>query len=207
MDGVYFYWVGWIYLCLITFFWPKNSRRTVVAIFMFTLLIVSPKFVTVQSIQVSLGYVFMIGVFYGYLTQLKTRSLLYILPTSLIVAASYASFQLVSIYDPVVHLIDGRIMSMAIVVTLSCIMTTKWSLRLLIAILGLLHGELLYGLTVSKTFMVYSFGEFYLLDVMALTSALIGSGWYLHHLSSIVHAWSKRKNSHHLSDELYLTKD
>ncbi|OLS37939.1 hypothetical protein BTR22_05365 [Alkalihalophilus pseudofirmus] len=193
MEGVYFYWIGWIYICIVTFFWNKTSLRTASAIFLFITLIVSPIYIPVFSSEVSLGFLFLIGVSYGFISQVKVMRLLHIVIAVLAVAAAYATFQLVAIYDPVVHLIDGRLMSMAIVVCLSCMLAGKWSLRILIAVVGLLHGELLYGLAAIQTFTSHAFGSFYVLDVLALSTAVIGGGWLLHMLSEHVGEWIKQR--------------
>ncbi len=186
---------------------PKTKQRTVVAIFILLLLILVPHNISIFSIEISVGYLFFLSVLYGFLCQMNMKTLLFTLCTSILVAAGYATFQLVSIYDPVVHLIDGRVMSMAIVVVLASVVSMDWSKRVIISLSGLLHGELLYGLTVRDTFMMHAFGHLYLFDVIALSSVILSGGWFIHDMSKTTKRWLQEKNERQISEQLSATKE
>ncbi|WP_100407195.1 YphA family membrane protein [Bacillus solitudinis] len=177
MDGVLAYWLGWMAWVMVTFFAKKTRKRVVIAANLLIVLILLSFELTIFGYDVSGSFLFL-GVCCCFeLGRKKWWSLVYCGVVACIIGSAYASFLLIVIYDPVIELMDTRLMISAIVVLISILTISDWRNRILFSIVGLLQGEWMYAMVVKELFNSTKIGGGYFFDIISVMMMISGSVW------------------------------
>ncbi|GAE25097.1 hypothetical protein JCM9140_1068 [Halalkalibacter wakoensis JCM 9140] len=146
MEGIFIYWFGWALWVIITFFWSKSKARFWTALSLLSLFILLPTTMEIANISFHFVY-FLLSIYvFWQMSNEKKFNLAHSFVASITIGAAFAGFQMLLIYDPVVAYIDSRWMTGLLVAVIAFFLTASFKHRLLIAVGGLIQGELLTGL-------------------------------------------------------------
>ncbi|KHF40354.1 YphA family membrane protein [Halalkalibacter okhensis] len=185
MEGVFIYWFGWLLWVVITFFWSKSKARFWSAFSLLLFFILLPKTFVFANTTVYLVYVLFSVYLFWQLNKAKKCNLIHSYVASITIAAAYAGFQMMMIFDPIVVYIDSRWMIGIMTAIISFFLAATFMHRLLFAFSGLIQGELLTGLvTQHHLYMDYSIGSLYFFDIVAVVGSLYSVVWGLKQVSA-----------------------
>lgn len=204
MDGVYIYWFGWGFWVVATFLWPKSKKRFYCAFGILLLLLLLPYTLLVNNYSVHIIYLIILFIIYYVVAQQKRREKYLLFPVMTIaVAAFYAGFRLILLFDPVIMFVDSRWMIASLLAILSYVLATTFTKRLLVCLSGLLHGELLIKIHPLSTQVREAIGDLYFFDIVAIVSLIFGVGWVIKTVSLLLSQLSKvhlkSRNGRHYS--------
>jgi hypothetical protein len=186
MNGLIYLWLMWAGWIASTFLLSKkNPWRFKIAAASLILIISFPYGISIVNIQagVSAVVVFIISLLFAKDFSLAEK--LYLFISSFIIAASYSSFILLSLYDPVILVVDEKTMVTVILLVLSFLLYSDKNAvkkRLLAIIFGMILGQFMSGTVFIQTGLPYEIGGHLFLDVLTITVVL---GGVLHLLQSI----------------------
>ncbi|MBP3950573.1 hypothetical protein [Bacillus suaedae] len=184
MDGVFLYWFGWGFWIIITFLWTKSSKRFWSAFAILLLLCLFPITITISERTFHIVFLLFLLFIYYQIGQFKKRQKYFSFPISTIgIAAFYAGFQFILIFDPVVQIIDSRWMIGSVSAMLAYLMSNTFKTRLILGIVGVMHGELLVKFNENFFDTSSAIGSAYFFDVLAIICSIYGVGWLLRMLS------------------------
>jgi hypothetical protein len=187
MEGVFIYWFGWLLWVVITFFWSKSKARFWNAFSLLLFFILLPKTLVFANTTVHLVYVLFSSYLFWQLNKAKECNLVHAFIASITIAAAYAGFQMMMIFDPVVVYIDSRWMIGLMTGVISFFLAATFKLRLLFAFSGLIQGELLAGLVMQHhLYMDYSIGNLYFFDIVAVVGCLYSVVWGFKQVSVVL---------------------
>lgn len=178
MEGLYFYWLGWLGWIWATFFMDKkNPLRMKMAVWLMATIIAAPFNISLFFFDINLS-AFILALFLFIETRAKsTVAFLNLFTSSFIIMLAYASFLLYELYDPVWVLFDRRIMIAAGGVYLVLLLQKKTGNRNLALAAGFLQGEILYSAIMGHFRFPYQASSLAFLDVLIISMA-------------VLHAWS-----------------
>ncbi|MFC0470304.1 hypothetical protein ACFFHM_07110 [Halalkalibacter kiskunsagensis] len=187
MEGIFIYWFGWGLWVVISFFWPKSKKRFWSAFAILSLLILLPTTLVLANTSFHIAYLlFSIYLFFK-ISKEKKLKIFHSFIASITIGAAYAGFGMMLIFDPVVELIDSRWMIGCLTAIIAFLLATTFYHRLLLAISGLIQGELLTGLVSQHHLhMGRSIGNLYFFDILAIVGGLFGVVWSFMQLSSLL---------------------
>lgn len=180
MAGVFFYWFAWMGWTIITFFMKKNKIRTELAIFILFLIFFSSLKVTAAD-AVEVSFSFFILLLYAYrkfACEMKGQFLYYLFSSNIITLA-YAVFLIYSMYDPVVVWGNRTWMTAVLVFLITQMLANSFHHRLIVAVIGISHGNILYELVTSRFVFSADIGSLQYFDLLAAAVCLI-SLWQLY---------------------------
>ena len=174
MEGLFFYWITWMFWILVVFFMNRSSRERFVLALSLLLLIVS----SIKTITI-FGMHFLASSFVIYFTILfllgkcERKQVLSVFLSAFIVMLAFASFHIYELFDPV-WLIFPRIWMMSgLLVVLSIFLQPKKSFRFFILVIGSIQGDFLYALIIRKFSFPYTIGSLSFLDIVSLSAVLL----------------------------------
>ncbi|BAB05356.1 YphA family membrane protein [Halalkalibacterium halodurans] len=173
MSGGYFFWFAWTSWIVITFFVPKSKVRTKLAVVLLLLIIMSGIQFTIggQAINASVIFLQMIG--YFLVRRSKGTTLLYVCMGTWVIAAAYAGFHFIEVFDPVVLIVDRIWLLGPIIAVLVLLLAVDRRKRFSFVILGFTHGEWLVTFGFRHSYHPVELGSFASLDVFMVSSFLI----------------------------------
>ncbi|SFA98350.1 hypothetical protein SAMN04488577_1971 [Bacillus sp. cl95] len=174
MEGILFYWISWSIWISATFILSKkNSIRTRLAVHILILIILSNYHVQLGNFQFYASGLYILLVAYASLRKERKRVILYLSVCSIIVAASYSSFHLYELFDPVWLFMKREWMLGILLCYLSILMQKKLKFRMIIVMTGAMQGDILNALLLSRHSLPYPIGGLSFLDVCATACSLI----------------------------------
>lgn len=194
MEGILFYWVGWFYWIIVTFFVSKNNmNRMKLAIWLLLCIIFSIRRIDLFSSSFSLSSFFIILTVYCLASKYSWKKRLYFLISSFIVMLSYVSMLMFEIFDPVLLIFPREWLFPLFLTYCVFIMYNDTKMRILTLLSGTVHGEILFSFIVKKLTSGYTVGSLSYLDVVAITTAFIllwngiekTATYFNHHFSQI----------------------
>jgi hypothetical protein len=174
MEGLYFYWLGWLGWIWATFFMDKkNPARMKMAVWLLASIFAASLNISLFFFDINLS-AFIIALFLFIETRAKrTGAFLYLFTSSFIIMLAYTSFLLFELYDPVWVLFDRRIMIAAGGVYLVLLLQKKKGNRSLSLIAGFLQGEILYSAILGNFKFPYQVSSLAFLDVLIISLAIL----------------------------------
>ncbi|WP_413380458.1 hypothetical protein [Alkalihalobacillus sp. 1P02AB] len=172
MEGMYFYWVAWLLWIVLTFFFNKTTKR-----FWFTvcLLII----VTIMPLQMYWdGFSFRVALIPAFmficyfLRFYKWPKIMYLIVLSSLLAIAYATFDVFTLFDPVVLFIDHRLYLAAISFIIASFHLGSIKDKVITSIVGMLQGECLAGFVKHYFFGFAEIGRMLFLDVVTFTMSM-----------------------------------
>lgn len=178
MEGLFFYWIAWITWIISTFFMKKTKLRLEISVIMLVLLILTAHSFTIHKLTVNYGLLFLL--LYGYIAifHQSPMKLMYFYVKNLIITLLYACFYIFSVIDPVWIIFDAKWMLAIGLVYFVLILQTSLRDRIILLIMGVCHGEILYGLLLKQYHFHVTIGSKAFFDLLAISFLLIQS-WYL----------------------------
>lgn len=174
MEGIIFYWISWSIWISATFLMSKNNPiRTRLAVYVLILIIISNFQFQLGDFQLYGSGIYILLVAYASLRQERKRMILYLSVCSIIVAASYSSFHLYELFDPVWLFMKREWMLGILLCYLSVLMQKKLKFRVIIVMTGAVQGDILNALLLNRHSLPYAIGGFSFLDVCATACSLI----------------------------------
>lgn len=170
MEGLYFYCFFWLVWMIATFFMKKTRQRTMVAAIALITIILSSASLYVGSFQVTLSFLFLFFLSCYFAARQTLRKLLYLVIAALTIAFSYASFQLLALFDPVWIWMD-RTWMLALMLFIICFLFYEnIQSRLLCLITGSCQGEMLYSIVSKRVSFSHVIGSFPFLDTVSISA-------------------------------------
>lgn len=174
MEGSLFFWLSWCIWIYVTFIMDKRNKiRFPLAFFLLTTICLIGIEVEFFGLQIAIAAIYLLLL--SYLAFLKESfwNLIYKMISIFILSAAVAFFFLFSLYDPVWIFINQEILFGLFITLLSILLFTNFKTRLFAVIIGLIQGEILYGITLNHLSIHYQIGSLQFMDYLAFTCLLI----------------------------------
>lgn len=174
MEGIYFYWLGWMGWIWVTFLMDKkNPARKKLAVMILAAIFASSYHVNVLIFNVNLS-AFVIACLIFYETKkMKLSEFLYLFTSAFIIMLAYTSFLLFELIDPVWILFDRKIMLAACGFYISLLLHKNQSRRLVSLVWGFLQGEILYAAVLWKFNFPYTISSLAFLDILISSVSML----------------------------------
>jgi hypothetical protein len=170
MEGLYFYSFFWLIWMIATFFMKKTRQRTMLAASALITIILSSVSLYIGGFQVTLSFLFLFFLSCYFAAKQTLRKLLYLAIAALTIAFSYASFQLLVLFDPVWIWMDRAWMLAMILFIICFLFYENIQSRLLCLIIGSCQGEMLYSIITKRVSLSYVIGSFSFLDTVSISA-------------------------------------
>lgn len=168
IEGLFFYWVAWLFWIFATFFVKKTEvYRLRISVCILVTIILEPYQFVVLGFQMNMALAFLYFFFILNIAKQKKISLLYTLICSYIIMMAYASFLLFELYDPVWVLLD-RTWLLGITLSYLCVLVQQnnWN-RVYVLAIGMIQGDFIYSLVLGNIGFVYPIGTEQFFDCLA----------------------------------------
>jgi hypothetical protein len=194
LEGIWFYWLAWLGWIILTFFFKKGKLRTGLAILLLIIIITAHHNISVLHTQMSIGFLLLLVFNYLLIANFSYKKLLYLFVSTVIMAFSYVSFYLFSIYDPVWVIFHPSYMAALILTYLVLLLFKVKQERYTAFLFGLCHGELLYGLIMDYYTFPVTFGNLEFFDVFAIGATFISIWNGFENLSAVINQIARKTN-------------
>ncbi|MGC4376276.1 hypothetical protein WD019_04945 [Fictibacillus sp. Mic-4] len=174
MEGIYFYWISWLFWTYCTFLMPKSSKRTKAAMFILILLLCSNTFIQYGRYVLNLSFIILAAMCFFAFTRYPFRNMIYFVFASFIIMFSYVCLLLFSMYDPVWFYIDVKWVLSTFILLLSIIIVQTKKARLHVLLTGCCQGECLYRFLIQKLTKTTIFGSSAFFDTVSICCFLYG---------------------------------
>lgn len=179
MEGNTFLWLCWLVWLIATFFLKINHRmRYPIAMFALLCIILFPYQIHFVGYTVTINFVLFLCMLYFYIAKKSFQETILLAFYSLIVCISYATFILFEHLDPVLFIFGRNWMVANLMAVLAWYLHSSTSLRMLLVLSGMVHGEVMITFIFKQIGLPYVMGAFLFLDTVARTMMLL-FGWAL----------------------------
>ena len=187
MVGSIFLWCMWAVWILATFLLPKQAQfRLFLSFFSLLLIILVPFSFSISFLKVQLTAVVLLLLAYSVNARFYIRKRLYNIVSICIVSLGYTGFLLFEIIDPVWLMLDRRIFLCTYAFLLIWLLENKDILsQLSMMVAGMIHGEIIFAIILSKWGMPYLAGSPEFLDVLMISSFPFLSFYFFRRLPHI----------------------
>ncbi|MDQ0176213.1 YphA family membrane protein [Bacillus chungangensis] len=188
MAGTIFLWCMWAVWIIATFLLPKQTQpRLFLAIFSLLLIIFVPFTFSILFLKIQLTAVVLLLLAYLAISRFDIRKRLYNFISICIVSLGYTGFLLFEIIDPVWLMLDRRILICAYMFLLIWLLENKDIFsQLSMMTAGMIHGEILFAMILSKWGMPYLAGSPEFLDTLMISSFPFLSFYFFRRLPRII---------------------
>ncbi|WP_062104795.1 YphA family membrane protein [Bacillus niameyensis] len=164
-----FMWCLWIYF---TFMMNKNNNiRWKAAASILIIIIFVPVKMDVGPLTLSGPALFLLFACYYMAAKFTLKKQIYLLFSVIALMLGYTGFLLMELYDPIWVIIDRRIiLSFVLFVVGYFIYPTSIRLRLLFILLGVIQGEIVFAIILSKWQISYIIGALESFDFLAIVT-------------------------------------
>ncbi|WP_117169346.1 hypothetical protein [Paraliobacillus sediminis] len=177
MDGILFYWLGWIFWVITTFFMQKGKNRTTLTFFILLIIALSLMKFTILGYEIGLSFFVLIcGSFF---LLVKQNRKLYTLFVITFIGFSYTGLRLWEVVSPVWVIIPRVYLYAAIIILLTLFFSRNYVQCFLIGCLSISLGEVVYVLLVDRIGWDLPIGDSGIMDLLFLhvSSVLILYIW------------------------------
>jgi hypothetical protein len=174
MEGIIFFWGGWLFWIHATFFINKKSPyRLKGTVCILLLLILVPFQLSFFGFQINtaLLFLYMFSVFH--VIQKNKLTCLYVFLSSFIIMLAYVSFLLFKLYDPAWVILNDHLMLGFVLVYLCVLLQSDKILRFYTIAIGAIQGELLFSLIIKHLSFSYPIGSLSFFDCLTVASLLL----------------------------------
>lgn len=169
MEGIYFYWIVWLFWVYSTFLLAKTKKRVAITILLLFLIILSTKHLTLFTLTFNSALLFCLVGGYLIISQRRWNFLLYYLSVSLISTSTFVTFRLFQLYDPVWIIFDATLKLSMILLFLILLLIREQKIRVGLLLITIAQGEIFYRLFLNRVVTEITFSQFETLDVIAIT--------------------------------------
>lgn len=181
MDGVLFYWLGWIFWIITTFFMRKGKNRTTLTFLILLIIALSLIKLPIFGYEISLSFCVLICVLFFLLAKQKRK--VYTLFVITFIGFSYTGLRLWEIVSPVWVIVPRVYLYAVIIFLLTLFFSGNYLQSCLIGCLSISFGEVFYVLLVERIGWELSIGDSFIMDLL-----------FLHvFLSVILYVWKEIK--------------
>lgn len=173
MSGLYFYWAAWAIWVVVTFFMKKGKIRTETAAIVLILMICSNRYVMLNHVEISVSLIVLLLYGYRELAKLTRSRLIYMVAVCHIVMLGYIGFSMYGVYDPAILWFDVKWMTASIIFILIQFMVKSFSLKCLTAVIGTVHGNLMYTWIMNGFSFPVKAGSLTFFDTLAICLMMI----------------------------------
>lgn len=178
VEGNLFYFLGWIFWIITTFFLNKeNKNRFRYSLGLLLIIFLSIHTFYFLGIEISFAFIILLLCTYLHAAKLNNRNVFYVIISSFIITLAFVSFQLFEIFDPVWVIFNRNIMLVTLIIVLASILENNRRIRIVTILIGSIHGELLYAYVINKYDFYYTVGSLVFFDFTSLAMAIVLS-WY-----------------------------
>ncbi len=177
LDGILFYWLGWIFWVITTFFMQKGKNRTTLTFFILLIIALSLMKFTILGYEIGLSFFVLIcGSFF---LLVKQNRKLYTLFVITFIGFSYTGLRLWEVVSPVWVIIPRVYLYAAIIILLTLFFSRNYVQCFLIGCLSISLGEVVYVLLVDRIGWDLPIGDSGIMDLLFLhvSSVLILYIW------------------------------
>ncbi|MBA9027218.1 YphA family membrane protein [Peribacillus huizhouensis] len=179
MEGLIFYWIGWIAWVIIMFFFSKTQVYRFQLLFHLLAVIgMAEYFLHIGRYSIGLAGIYLLFVVLIYHRRLSLLQFVYFMLSSLIIALGYASFQLFSILDPLWVFVNPTWLAAVMIHFLTLFLYKSFKQRISSILIGMIWGDGIFMIAMVHNSLPYSATSYILLDMItiSLTASLIWSG-------------------------------
>lgn len=151
-----FYWVGWLFWIMITFFFRDATIRSHFGVLTLLIISLSQSTITVLNLEIYLSYLLLLLIFLTYMSGQKKKLNLFL--NILFITFSYTGLRYIMIISPVWLFVPYQFILIIIYTSVALIINRNWNQRYLIACVPVLLGEYLYCLTLLQLDWAMSLG-------------------------------------------------
>lgn len=191
MDGLYFYWIFWIYFVITFFFLDDKKLRERLSLWLLSVIILSSTTIFIFSYEISVSILFLLVSSYVYISKGKSIRIFYEIILIFIVMLTYTSFHLFALYDPAWLLFNKKLMLLILICYVVNLLTDQFPLQAVLLTSGMIQGDILYGVILRQIGILYDISHYYILDTIALSSACLLSFTFMKKLSRILENYFK----------------
>ncbi|WP_409270485.1 hypothetical protein V1499_13850 [Neobacillus sp. SCS-31] len=173
MEGYFFYmaaWLSWIYLLFLADGRLRSMRGLQAAILLS--IIASPLHVQAGDSKLFMGGISIFLYSLIHIVRANGKEKAYFIVCSFILSLLYCSISFFELFDPVVFIIKKEWFLASVLALLVPILYRQLKWRLLVAVIGMVQGEILYALVLQKNTLPFEAGGFAFLDTLSLVAAV-----------------------------------
>lgn len=171
IEGIYFYWISWIFWVVVTFFMSKSLKRTFFSFWILLAITLTNIYLNVSFTEVSLAFIIILLGGFVLFTRLPYR--IFHLFATFTLMVGYSGFLIWESQAPVWLFMPRLILLPILLIILICILTTEFYHRLAIAIIGISCGEFLFGFLLSSYYIPHLVGEKTFFDLLVIVLFLL----------------------------------
>lgn len=166
MDGILFYWLGWIFWIIATFLMSKGKTRTLLALSILFIISFSLVNVTILGIEVNISFCILVcGAFF---VLAKQNYKIFSLFVIIFIGFCYTGLRLWEVISPIWFIVPRIYVYTAIVIVLTILFSKNYLQRCLICCLSISLGEILYIVSVNKIGWTLLIGDSNIMDMLSL---------------------------------------
>ncbi|MDL4840788.1 YphA family membrane protein [Aquibacillus rhizosphaerae] len=171
MDGLFFYWMGWIIWILITFLMKKNRNRTILGLGILILILFSDTIITIGNLDVNVALILL---YFAAMFVLASRKD-WIINTiwSLAIVFGYAGILFWEQISPIWLFVPRTIIIPVIGFVFLSFLSRSFVVKCVIWCLGITTGEVIHGLILHSYGFSESIGELAFLDLVFIEIAFL----------------------------------
>jgi len=171
LDGIFFYWLSWIFCVIILFFMKKGMLRTYLLYWILISIILANQFITIDAYTLSIGFIVTFcGSFLGLASLRRT---IYHLVISLVMMIGYAGMLLIEVNAPIWVFVPRYLLIAGTCTILISILTKDFYSRIATTLVGLSSGEILYNFITANYFFPNIIGDLAFMDIVMITVFLL----------------------------------
>lgn len=172
MEGLFFYWICWMFWIIVTFLIPKSNIRTKFAIWILITISVSKIYLTIGSLDISCSYV---SILIGGFLMLGSRNHKSLqIFSAFTIMIGYSSLLIWETNAPVWLFMPKLIIIPLLCALLTMFISKQYYNRLANSIIGISGGEFVYSLLLSNYSISKTIGDLMFLDTLLISLLLIG---------------------------------
>ncbi|WP_316569779.1 hypothetical protein [Neobacillus sp. YIM B06451] len=173
MEGYLYYlaaWLSWVYLVFLAGSRLRSMKGLQAAILLS--IIASPIHFQAGDSRVFLGGISIFLYSLIHIVRENGKEKAYFIVCSFTMSLLYCSISFFELFDPVVFIIKKEWFLASVLALLVPILYGPLKWRLLVAVIGMVQGEILYALVLQKNSLPFEAGGFAFLDTMSLVAAV-----------------------------------
>lgn len=159
---MFFYWISWLYMIVITFFFGNAKVRRKFSILLLLIIAFSQSTISILNVDIYISYLLLTSVFL--LTYLNQLTKFFLSLAVFFLSVSYVGLRYITIVSPVWLFIPQPFMLTIVYLIISIIVAQTKKQRYVIACLPILLGEAIFSFSVLQLNWYVSIGAPYFIS-------------------------------------------
>ncbi|WP_099158372.1 YphA family membrane protein [Virgibacillus ndiopensis] len=169
-SGIIFYWIGWIFWVIVTFFMKKGRQRTFYACWILLIILCSPISIPIGGYQIGVSFLILLA---GSTYFHSIAKSLYLLFSAFTISLGYIAILFWERITPVWLFLPRSVLIPLIMTFLIVILTESLHDKLAIGLLGITSGEILHSIILSSYQLYETIGGLAFLDIFFMITMLV----------------------------------